>query len=54
MQIYPGHQIKDCFFIPLNLRRYWSFENIVFFYEADNHVQVSPDLKVNQLLKMID
>ena len=42
---------RNLLFHPLNFRHHFS---IKIFYEEDNHVQVSPELKVNQLLQLID
>ena len=41
---------RNLFFHPLY---FWHHFSLEIFYEEDNHVQVSPEFKVNQLLRMI-
>ena len=42
------------FFSPPKFWTTFFYGNVFFFYEKDNHVQVSPELRINQLLQVID
>ena len=42
------------FFSPPKFPTAFFYGNVFFFCEEDNHVQVNPKLKVNQLRQMID